>query len=171
MRLAVSRILDSDRRFSRRAMALGFAAGRDGIDFVRCRICGERRRIISSRHLSKHDIDRESYLERCGLSPDELIAKDFRQIQSSRRGYHPYNKGEWIRAVKEVYSRKGKVSTKYLQRRHAEIYYEGVWLFGGWDEALRAAGFDPEKIRVCTSWTREKIITEVTPDGYSGLVA
>jgi hypothetical protein len=82
--------------------------GRNGIDYVRCRICGEHRRVISRRHLSKHDTDRQSYLERYGLSPDELIVKDFRQIQTSRPGYHPYSKGEWIEAVKRVYEIEGK---------------------------------------------------------------
>jgi len=33
----------------------GNFAGLEGIDFVRCRICGDRRRVISLRHLSKHE--------------------------------------------------------------------------------------------------------------------
>jgi hypothetical protein len=66
----------------------------DGIVFVRCRICGDHRRVISGRHLSKHGTDREEYMEEYRLSPDELIAKDFRTIQSSRRGYQPYGKKE-----------------------------------------------------------------------------
>jgi hypothetical protein len=33
--------------------------------------------------------------------PDELIAKDFRLIQSSRRGYYPDGKNEWIAAMEE----------------------------------------------------------------------
>jgi hypothetical protein len=136
-------------------------AGREGIDFVCCRICGERRRGLSGRHLFQARHRPAILYEEFGLSPDDLIAKDFRKIQSSRREYHPYSKGEWIRAVKEIYSRKGRVSTKYLQRKHAEIYYQGVWLFGGWDEALRAAGFDPDTTRICTSWTRGKIISEL----------
>jgi hypothetical protein len=37
--------------------------GVEGIDFVRCRICGDHRRVISGRHLSKHDTDRETYME------------------------------------------------------------------------------------------------------------
>lgn len=60
-----------------------------------------------------------------------------------------------------IYSRKGRISTKYLQRKHAEVYYQGVWLFGDWDTALRAAGLDPKTIRMCTSWTQEKIATEL----------
>jgi hypothetical protein len=49
-----------------------------GIDFVRCRACGDHRRVISGRHLSKHGIDRETYMEEYALRPDELIAKDVR---------------------------------------------------------------------------------------------
>ena len=33
--------------------------GEDGVDFVRCRICGDHRRVISGWHLSKHDTDRD----------------------------------------------------------------------------------------------------------------
>jgi hypothetical protein len=28
--------------------------GKENVDYVRCRICGDRRRVISGRHLSKH---------------------------------------------------------------------------------------------------------------------
>ena len=61
----------------------------DGIEFVRCRICGDHRRVINSQHLSKHDTDRGTYMEEYHLTPDELIAKDFRVLQSSRPGYYP----------------------------------------------------------------------------------
>ena len=44
----------------------------DRVQFVRCRICRDRYRVISGRHLSKHDTDRETYMEEYGLSPDEL---------------------------------------------------------------------------------------------------
>jgi hypothetical protein len=49
--------------------------GTEGVDFVTCRICGDRRRVISRRHLSKHDTDRLTYMEEYELSPDRLIAK------------------------------------------------------------------------------------------------
>jgi hypothetical protein len=64
----------------------------DSFDFVCCRICGDHRRVISGRNLSKHDTDRETYMEEYHLTPDELIAKDFRRIQSSRRGFYPHGK-------------------------------------------------------------------------------
>ena len=51
--------------------------GDEGVDFVRCRLCGDHLRVISGRHLSKHATDRETYMQEYNLSPDELIAKDF----------------------------------------------------------------------------------------------
>jgi hypothetical protein len=69
------------------------------VDFVRCWICGDHRRVISGRHLSKHDIDREAYMEQYALSPDKLIASDFRQMQSSLPNYRPFAKKDWIAAI------------------------------------------------------------------------
>jgi hypothetical protein len=37
--------------------------GDDGFAFVVCRICGDYRRVISGRHLSKHGTDRDTYME------------------------------------------------------------------------------------------------------------
>ena len=57
--------------------------GTEGMDFVCCRICGDYRRVISARHLSKHETDRETYMEEYHLSPDELIAKQVMELGSS----------------------------------------------------------------------------------------
>jgi hypothetical protein len=122
--------------------------GEDGVGFVRCRICGDHRRVISARHLSKHDIDHETYMKEYELSPDELIAKAFRMMQSSHPGYHPYTKKGWIAAMHKVYESDGKVFGKYLQHNYPQLYSQGVWIFGDWDNALRAAGFDPDKMRL-----------------------
>ena len=66
----------------------------DGVQFVRCRICRPHLRVISGRHLSKHDTDRETYMKECRLTPDELTPKDFRMIRSSRHGFVPHGKSE-----------------------------------------------------------------------------
>ena len=93
----------------------------DGIEFVRCHICGDHRRVINSQHLSKHDTDRETYMEEYHLTPDELIAKAFRMIQSSRHGYYPNGKNEWIAAMKKVYKKDGKVFAGYLQDKYKHL--------------------------------------------------
>ena len=133
----------------------------EGIDFVRCKICGGHRRVISGRHLSKHGIDRETYMEEYRLSPDKLIAKDFRMIQSSRRDYHPYGKSDWIAAMKNVYKRDGQVFAGYLQDNYPNLHSQGTWLFGDWDKALRAAGFEPENARMWGFWDQEKLIRQI----------
>ena len=38
---------------------------------------------------------------------------------------------------------------------------QGVWIFGDWDKALCAAGFDPEKMRERSVWDEEKIIDTI----------
>src|SRR6266478_1918345 len=93
----------------------------DGIEWVCCRICGDHRRVISGRHLSKHNTDRETYMEEYHLSPDELIAKAFRMIQSSRRGFYPNDKNQWIAAVKNVYEKDGKVFAGHLQDKYPHL--------------------------------------------------
>jgi hypothetical protein len=112
----------------------------EGIDFVRCLVCGDLRRVISGRHLSKHGTNREEYMDEYRLSPDELSRKDFRIIQSSRRGYRPYGKREWIATIKRIHKNDGRISAADLQHKHQNLYHVGVWLFGDWDKALRAGG-------------------------------
>jgi hypothetical protein len=84
----MTRITQEKHRGSR---CLQWLDGKESVAFVRCRICGDYRRVISGRHLSKHGTDRETYMDEYRLSPDELIAKEFRKRQSSRRGYHPHD--------------------------------------------------------------------------------
>src|SRR5438105_4430200 len=90
------------------------------------------------------------------LTPDELIAKAFRMIQSSRRGYYPHGKNEWIAAVKKVYKRDGKVFAGYLQAKYPHSYGQGIWIFGDWDKALYAAGSDPNSYFVHHKWRKRK---------------
>jgi hypothetical protein len=135
--------------------------GDDGVAFVVCRICGDYLRVISGRHLGKHDTDRETYMQEYDLSPDELSAKAFRMIQSSHPGYYPHTKKGWIAAMQKVYENDGKVFAKYLQHNYPQLYSQGVWIFGDWDEALRAAGFDPDKTRMRQFWDRQKLIKKL----------
>jgi hypothetical protein len=133
----------------------------EGIEFVRCRICGDYLRVISGRHLSKHGTDRETYMDEYGLSPDELIATDSRRLHSSRRDYRPYSKGDWVAAIKKVYKRDEQVFAGFLQQKHQQLYHQGTWLFGDWDKVLRGAGFDPEQTRMRRFWDKETIINEL----------
>jgi hypothetical protein len=77
---------------------------------------------------------------------------------SSRQGYQPYGKCDWVAAFKQVYKKEGHVSTRYLQHNYPLIYQQGTWIFSDWDKALRAAGFDPRRMRMRTVWDRKKVV-------------
>ena len=157
--------MESPKRFFRKRHSSGRRTrltGVEGIDFfVRCRICGDRRRVISGRHLDKHDISRGAYLARYNLGPDQLIAKDFHRINSSLPGYRPFGKSDWITEIKEIYRRKPNASSRWLQLNHSNLHHQGTWIFGDWDSALRAAGFDPEEKRIEKVWSADRVIREM----------
>jgi hypothetical protein len=48
-----------------------------------------------------------------------------------------------------------------LQKKYPHLYYQGKWIFGDWDKALRAAGFVPDKMRLHKFWDSEKVIREI----------
>jgi hypothetical protein len=100
-------------------------------------------------------------MEEYQLTPDELIAKDFRMIRSSRRGFYPHGKSDWIDAIKKIHQQGESVFAGDLQDKHPYLYNQGVWIFGDWDKALRAAGFDPKRMRLRTFWDKRKIIDEL----------
>ena len=87
-----------------------------------------------------------------GLSPDKLIAKDFRVMQSGRREFVPHGKRDWIAAIKKVYRQERNIGAKYFQRRRQHLYAQGVWIFSDWNKALLAAGFDSDRVRIRQTW-------------------
>ena len=48
-----------------------------------------------------------------------------------------------------------------MQEKHQQLYYQGTWLFGDWDKALGAAGFNPEKTRIRGLWDSEKVVKKI----------
>jgi hypothetical protein len=133
----------------------------EGIHFVRCRICGKHLCVISGRHLSTHGTERETYIEEFRLSPDELCAKDFRRLVSSRSDYYPHDKRNWIAVIKKTYKRDGQVFAGHIQKKYPHVYHQGVWLFGDWDNGLRAGGFEPERSRSGSIVIEEKFSRKI----------
>jgi hypothetical protein len=131
------------------------------IDYVRCRICGDHRQVISGRHLSKHEIDRWTYMTEYGLTADQLIAKAFRLNRSRRQQYRAYGKTEWCVAIKSIYRTTGDTFANNFQKTYPHMYQQGVWIYGDWNSALRAAGFDPDAVRRRHSWNKENVIVKI----------
>jgi hypothetical protein len=58
--------------------------------------------------------------------------------------------------------RKGWQGVCRTSPRRVQILYEqGIWIFGDWDRALLAAGFDPRKMRVRRLWDHERVVKEI----------
>jgi len=65
-----------------------------------------------------------------------------------------------IRGIQQIHAGGGKVNHAALGRN--SISRAGVLLFGSWDAALKAAGLDPDDIRVYRKpWTPEEVILEI----------
>jgi hypothetical protein len=63
-------------------------------------------------------------------------------------GYWYEGLGERIKEkIRSLATNQEEVSARAVYLRHGDIYTAGVKKFGSWDEALRAAGFDPKTVR------------------------
>ncbi len=53
------------------------------------------------------------------------------------------------------------LSSSHVQREHGDLHRVAFRYFGNWENAIRAAGLDYEKIRKYKSWTKGKILKEI----------
>ncbi len=98
-------------------------------------------------------------MEEYGLTPDGLVAKDFRILQSPRKGFQPIGKKKWLTAIKALHRQ--DVFAANFQRKYPYLYNQGVWIFGDWNKALQAGGFQPDRVRLRSSWDSERIIKTI----------
>jgi len=137
---------DKSESMHRDRKKIGLLEGKEGVDFVRCRLCSERRLILTKTgHLFKHRIDRATYMAKYGLTADQLTANVFRLHSTRCKGYVTYDRSNWEQALRTIYRKTKTLSTRYLQRYHPRIYANGCRIYGDWSVALRAANFDPAK--------------------------
>ena len=52
-------------------------------------------------------------------------------------------------------------SPQTCNSNNPHLYDQGIWIFGDWDKALRAARFDPERTRIRSSADEERIVKEI----------
>lgn len=69
-------------------------------------------------------------------------------------GIDRFGERDSIIEIKEIYG-----ASQMLRR--AGYSYPGIWIFGDWVSALRAAGFDPEEKRIEKVWSADKVVREV----------
>jgi hypothetical protein len=49
----------------------------------------------------------------------------------------------------------------HILKKYPHVYHQGVWIFGDWDNGLRAGGFEPESSRKWDHRDREKVLLEI----------
>jgi hypothetical protein len=81
------------------------------------------------------------YMDDHKLSPDQLIAKGFRLLQSSRPRYKPDSKAGWAAEIQKIYLRESIAGLQRLQKDHSVLYGQRIWIFAKIDDNFRYAGF------------------------------
>jgi hypothetical protein len=94
-----------------------------------------------------------------------------RAIEAARIDYdrvrlrRAWNPGKVIRRIRLINREGGILSGAAMRRRDHGLLLAGVKLFGCWDAALAAAGFDPEQERGARKWTLERVIASIRAVG------
>lgn len=140
--------------------------GKEGADFVTCRLCGSRFSVLTAGHLSK----------RHGLRKDAIAVyvkkfrvvrfRSLRTIRAQRRSLiarYLKTGRRWTRSRARVEIRKlarkaASLSASDAALRDPVVYARASRAFGGWERALKAAGVDPDGVRKHRRWTREAVL-------------
>ena len=90
---------------------------------------------------------------------DALDAAGIDPARWSRR-VPTWTRDRVIQAIQEIHSRGGTVSHAALRRN--SVTRAATLLFGSWDAALRAAGLDPDEVRIYRKpWTSDEVMQEI----------
>ena len=72
----------------------------------------------------------------------------------------PWTRETLIRDIRQIHAEGGKLNHSAVGK--SSLSNAATRIFGSWDRALRAAGFKPEKIRLCRKhWTAEAVVAEI----------
>jgi hypothetical protein len=139
-------------------------------DSVRCRLCGERYRLITPTHLwSRHrwrdDHPALAYKERFGVAT--VWSRASRRAMSRSVRTHYDRKGrkwttERLLAALRRLRRDGRaLRFSAVSSARPELYWTAQRLFGSWKAACRAAGLPRSEWDLWPEWTRERVILAI----------
>lgn len=78
------------------------------------------------------------------------------------RKHDYWNKERVIARIKELSEAGEPINAGYTDEYFNDLAHAGCRVFGSWNESLRAAGFDPEQIRLsCLSLTKEEVVARI----------
>lgn len=77
---------------------------------------------------------------------------------------HKWSKQLIVEEIRKLSLQSARLNSNQIQVHHALLYAAAVKYFGGWKEAIKAAGFDYSKIRAVRpfrSWSKAEIVREI----------
>ena len=134
--------------------------GRADDQSVRCRLCGEHFRLITPTHLrSRHGWSGENpglaYKARFEVA--SVWCRDSRRAMSaSLTASHDRRGRLWTRA--RVLAALRRLRSARFRDAEPRLYWTAQRIFGGWEEACRAAGIAPG---AWPEWTRARVRKEI----------
>ena len=88
-------------------------------------------------------------IETAGFDYDEIIKYEF------------WNKQKIIEGILELKERGEDLNSKYVHKTYTKLANAARIHFGSWENAIKAAGLDYEKIRQVEFWDKQKIIAKI----------
>jgi 5,10-methylene-tetrahydrofolate dehydrogenase/methenyl tetrahydrofolate cyclohydrolase len=78
-----------------------------------------------------------------------------------KRAYKRWSKEEVLRMIHELDAKGVPLNSGYIARNHPALSYAGRKYVGSWEDAVKAAGLDYERIRRKSFWSRPRIVARI----------
>lgn len=88
-------------------------------------------------------------LTAAGLDPDEI----------SR--YRSWNRSSIVFEIKALAQDHHVLNSGAVQRDDPGLHAAAIRYFGTWDKALKAAGINPQRVRIRRQWTSQRVVNEL----------
>lgn len=85
-----------------------------------------------------------------------------------KRPYKRWSREEALRVIRELGAKGLPLNSGYVARNYPALAYAGRKYVGSWEEAVKTAGFDYEKIRRKSFWSRKRIVKRIQELGTAG---
>jgi hypothetical protein len=122
---------------------------------VRCEICGKWFKAVTHNHVFwKHGVTLADYQGEYGET--STISEESRLRMAL--GKMKWNKRSVVDQIRKLAGSGGRI----IAHEHSALTHAAHRLFGSWDNALRAAGVDPDGVRGCRKpWTVREALSEL----------
>jgi hypothetical protein len=78
-----------------------------------------------------------------------------------KRPYKRWNADEVLRVLKGLKAKGEQLNSGHIARTRPALSYAARRYLGGWEDAIKAAGLDYDKIRRKNFWSKEKIVEQI----------